>query len=549
MARRASGSDGNTQAAGGWRERREDYALRYVPSSYRRWGWLSLTGVMMGVATAMFFLAWGGELATSYGTGNLLWGMIFGTVFIGGVGFVLARIASATGLDSDLITRGAGFGFMGSALTSLIYSFNFLMFFAFEGTIMATAVHDRWPGIPTSVLYLVIGLIFIPLTWWGMTVMNWLMWLTVPVYLGFLVWTVYLAAQHPAGTPFWSYTPAHPTNPDAGPALLQVLASVLALITQATIAADIGRFIPAAKRNAGAFAVGFVSQLLTFLGLTLLGGWLTIRLGGSTNPGAYLAGLLGAWGALFVIVTQLRINVTNVYSGSLAYANFFSRVFHLTPGRHYWVILTAGLGTALMFGGIFAHLTAVLTFEGVFVMAWIMAVISDILVNKTLLRIAPADYFYKRAQTHRYNPVGVGSLLVALAVAVPLAFGVAGPLGRTLAPFISGGIAFVGAPVIAALTRARFYKADTVAVNVDPALPPLGAGAVVTSALAGQELATGVIERCVKCQLTFERAEFVRCPFHQGALCSVCCGAEAACGEMCKSGSAQSLAGSPVEVR
>jgi hypothetical protein len=49
---------------GGWKERREDYALRYVPAEYRRWGPASLTGVMVGVATAMFFLAWGGELAT-----------------------------------------------------------------------------------------------------------------------------------------------------------------------------------------------------------------------------------------------------------------------------------------------------------------------------------------------------------------------------------------------------------------------------------------------------------------------------------------------------
>jgi len=27
-----------------WQERREDYALRYVPASYRRWGAASLTG-------------------------------------------------------------------------------------------------------------------------------------------------------------------------------------------------------------------------------------------------------------------------------------------------------------------------------------------------------------------------------------------------------------------------------------------------------------------------------------------------------------------------
>ena len=131
-----------------WIERREDYALRFVPLGYRRWSWISLLGVMLGISTAMFFLAWGGQLAQAYGTRNLLIGMILGTLFIGAVGYFFTSISSITGLDSDLITRGAGFGFMGSAVTSLIYSFNFLMFSAFEGSIMANAIHARFEPIP-----------------------------------------------------------------------------------------------------------------------------------------------------------------------------------------------------------------------------------------------------------------------------------------------------------------------------------------------------------------------------------------------------------------
>ncbi len=519
-------------AAADWQERREDYALRYVPAGYRRWGAASLTGVMLGVATAMFFLAWGGQLATAYGTKNLFIGMVFGTVFIGGLAFLLARISSATGLDSDLITRGAGFGFMGSAVTSLIYSFNFLMFFAFEGTIMATAVHARFSSVPIWSLYLVIGLVFIPLTWWGLTVMNWVMWATTPIYLAFLGWTIYLAATSTVRLPFWDYTPDAATNPAAGPALLQVIASVLALISQATIAADVGRFIPAARRTEGAFAVGLVSQLLTFLGVTMLGAWFTLSFKGSTNPGEYLATLMGIWGVLFVIVTQLRINVTNVYSGSLAYANFFCRVLHVTPGRQYWVILTSVLGTALMFGGIFAHLTSVLTFEGVFVMAWVMAVVADITINKPL-GLSPRNFLYKRAHTNKFNPVGVGALLIALVVALPMAFGLFGELGKTLAPFVSGVSAFVAAPVIAAATRGRFYQPATVARNIDPALPPVGAGAA--SGVVFTEQPEARHADCVVCNQRFELAEFAACPFHNGAICSVCCASEGKCKDMCKS--------------
>lgn len=515
-----------------WGERREDYALRYVPAGYRRWSAISLTGVMLGVATAMFFLAWGGELALSYGTRNTLLGMVIGTVFIGGLATILARISSATGLDADLITRGAGFGFMGSAITSLIYSFNFLMFFAFEGTIMATAVHQRWPAIPLWALYLIIGVAFIPLTWWGMTVVNWVMWVSLPIYLVFLVWTIKLALDHGGAPGFWGYVPKAPTSPEAGPALLQVLAAVLALVSQATIAADVGRFIPGQRRTSGAFIVGFVSQLLTFVGVAMLGAWLTFSFGRESNPGTYLASLMGVWGVLFVVTTQLRINVTNVYSGSLAYANFFCRVFHVTPGRHWFVILTSALGTALMFGGIFEHLNAVLTFEGIFVMAWVMSITADILVNKPL-GLVPRNFIFKRGQSRKWNPVGMVSMLVALVVAIPMAFGLFGPLGKTLAPFVSGVIAFALTPLMALLTKARWYQPETVAVNIDPALPAVGAGDARHLHFA--DTPESARTDCGVCGQRFELAEFARCPFHEVDICSVCCASESACADMCKS--------------
>ena len=511
-----------------WAERREDYALRYVPERYRQWGWASLTGVMVGVATAMFFLAWGGQLITSYGTIDLFYGMLFGTVFIGGLAFIFATIASRTGLDSDLITRGAGFGFLGSAITSLIYSFNFLMFFAFEGTIMATAIHSWWPVIPNGLIYIAIGFVFLPLTWWGITVINWLMWVTIPIYLGLLAWAIILAATNGVHVSFWSYQPAHPVDTAAGPAILQVLAAVMALISQATIAADIGRFIPRGKNVRGAIAVGFISQLITFLFLTMLGGWFTLRLGHSTNPGSYLTKLLGIWGVLLVVITQIRINVSNVYSGSLAYTNFFCRVFHYTPGRHYWVVLTAILGTLLMFGGIFTHLIAVLTFEGVFVMAWVMTIVADITINKLILGVSPKKYLYKRAQLYRFNPVGVGAMLLALAISLPFALGFDGAFGKSLAPFISGAVAFAFAPIIAVITKGKYYVASTVGRDIIDDDHSYSARMTCDS---GDHDST---TECVKCTDRFDSREFVQCPFLRGPICSVCCSSEARCGEMCK---------------
>ena len=42
--------------------------------------------------------------------------------------------------------------------------------------------------------------------------------------------------------------------------------------------------------------------------------------------------------ALFVVVSQLKINVTNAYAGSLAWSNFFARLTHSHPGRVVWLV-------------------------------------------------------------------------------------------------------------------------------------------------------------------------------------------------------------------
>lgn len=443
-----------------WTENREDYAQDRVPLRYRQWSTFSLFGVMFGITTAMFFLSWGGTLVLAYGTQALVWGMVIAGLAIGGLAFAWTKRASKTGLGADLLSRSSGFGYYGSAVTSLIYTLTFLMFFAFEGAIMANAIHAQWPGIPKWIVYIVTGLVFIPLTWYGMRLMNILMWVTLPVYAVFLVITVVEAAGQPSSVDFWSYVPQEVTDPAAGPGLLQVLAAALAVLSQVTISADLGRFIPPHRRTSGALIVGLFSQILTFVGCGILGGWLTLQFGVS-DPGAYLPAIMGAWGVLFVIVTQVRINVTNIYSGSIIYSTLFTRLFNFTPGRHWWVVLTTVLGTLLMFGDIYSNINEVLTFEAVLIIAWVMAVVADMFVIKGWLKLVPDDSPYEKHELRRYNPVGLTAVGTALVIAVPLAFGATGPFGVTLAPFISGSVSFIVAPIVAIATKGRYYAPAT----------------------------------------------------------------------------------------
>ena len=493
------------------KERREDYALRYVPERFRIWHWSSIFSVFVGVSTAMFFLAWGGELTLAYGTWPTIWGMVFGVVLIGSIGFFFSWIGSRTGLDSDLITRGSGYGFMGSAIASLVYSFNYLMFFAFEGSILVAALQGEWPHVPTLAWELMIGATFLVLAIWGMTFLSWLMWITLPIYL-VAVAVVVSAAAHVSHPASWlSYHPVHPPSTASGPIFLQLGATVFALISMATQGADLGRFVRKQDRLVGSIFNGYVFTIVSFLGVVLLGSYLGVEFH-NTNPGTYFSQVLGVGGVLTVVITQLRINTINVYSGSLAYSNFFSRVFHFTPGRYWWGILTAVLGTLLMMGNLFTHMLQVLTFEGVFIIAWAMSVVSDTIFNKWWLKINQADYEYKRAFLPRFNPIGVGSLLLALIVAVPLAFGAAGPIGVSWAPFVSALGGLIWPPIIALGVKGRPYQVASSATLPEP----------------------DAAHQCVKCHLEFEGVDMVVCPFHQGPLCSVCCGAEAHCHDVCK---------------
>ncbi|EAS2265027.1 hypothetical protein CEJ06_24615, partial [Salmonella enterica] len=55
---------------------------------------------------------------------------------------------------------------------------------------------------------------------------------------------------------------------------------------------------------------------------------------------------------LFVLVSQLKINLTNAYAGSIAWSNFFSRLTHSHPGRVVWLVFNVAIAVLLMELGI-----------------------------------------------------------------------------------------------------------------------------------------------------------------------------------------------------
>ncbi len=110
----------------------EDYALRFATKSFRSWSEWLVASTAIGGLSFLALEAIGGSLAISYGFANSFWAILVVGVIIFLTGLPIAYYAAQYNVDIDLLTRGAGFGYLGSTITSLIYASFTFIFFALE---------------------------------------------------------------------------------------------------------------------------------------------------------------------------------------------------------------------------------------------------------------------------------------------------------------------------------------------------------------------------------------------------------------------------------
>jgi CheY-like chemotaxis protein/purine-cytosine permease-like protein len=437
----------------------------------------------------------------------------------------------------DLLTRGAGFGYIGSTVTSLIYASFTFIFFALEAAIMAYALELAF-DIPPAWGYLVCALVVIPMVTHGVTALS-----------RFQVWTqpLWLAAAGRALRLCLS-RPPHPGGRAAGlcgagrpgrrfnPLLFGGALTVgVALITQMGEQVDYLRFMP--EKTAASRTRWWAGVLLGGPGwvlpgvLKMLGGALLATLALSLSVPAdrvvdpnqmYLAayelvfshyGWAVAATALLVVVSQLKINVTNAYAGSLAWSNFFARVTHSHPGRVVWMVFNTLIALMLMELEVFKAIGGVLGLYSNIAISWIMAVVADLVVNKPL-GLSPKGIEFRRAHLYDINPVGVGAMGAASLLSVLAHVGLFGPLAQAFSAVIAMAVAFVTAPLIAWATRGRYYLARQ-----------------PEAAYLGSRLRPS---RCVICERSYEGEDMARCPAYGGPICSLCCSLDARCHDLCK---------------
>ena len=526
----------------------EDYALRYTPQSFRKWSELRVANTAFGAASFLVLEAVGATLLVQYGFVNAFWAILATGLIIALAGWPIAVYAARHGLDMDLLTRGAGFGYLGSTITSLIYASFTFIFFALEAAVMAYAL-DLAFDIPPAWGYLVCALVVLPLVTHGVTAIGRLQVWTQPLWIAMLVLPyVFVFRVHPhALAGLWAY--AGEDGQGGTFSLLKFGSAMtvgIALMTQMGEQADYLRFMPArTPANRGRWWLGVaiggpgwvLPGVLKMLGGTLLA-WIAIGqsvpLDRAVDPNQmYLAaydtvfsrpGMAVAATAAFVVLSQLKINVTNAYAGSLAWSNFFARLTHSHPGRVVWVAFNTAIALMLMELDVFTVLGKVLGLYANLAISWLMAVVADLVINKPLA-LSPRGIEFRRAYLYDVNPVGVGAMGIASVLSIAAHLGAFGPLAQAFSALIALVTAFVASPLIAWATKGRYYLAR----RVDEA--PIR---FLVSGQAAGEGARYRVLRCSICEREYEGPDMAHCPAYQGPICSLCCSLDARCGDLCK---------------
>ncbi|WP_139070105.1 purine-cytosine permease family protein [Bacillus sp. FJAT-27225] len=435
----------------------DDYSLGSVPRSKRKMGWLSITNITFGIATAIFYIQMGSVMALRFGAMNAIISAAYAIVVAGILGTIIAYLSAKSGMNVNLMSRGGGFGYIGASLTSLIYATNFIMYCALEGMILVAAVHAFLPAIPEWIWILIFGTLVIPLNWFGIKQLDKLQKWSLPLFFIFLIAAITMAFLTPSvyGGTFWTYMPDGLQV--GGTALLSCIGMQHGIMgLTPLLASDYARFLKPKDTKLGMFAIGFVPQIFCFGVMGGLGIWFGVRLG-EANPGVYIVLLLGVWGALFTMLTQIRINVTNIYSGSLSLSTFFENVVKYTPGRHFWVVVTGVSAIALMLGRITDHLELLLTFQGVFLMTWATILVVDAIVIKKIMKIGPGYYEYRQENLYKWNPVGVAALIIASGLGTIAAIGFMGGFLKSTAAFFASILAAILSVFLAKYTNGKYY--------------------------------------------------------------------------------------------
>ncbi|KPF46428.1 ATP-binding protein [Rhizobium sp. AAP43] len=517
----------------------EDYALRFTAKSARQFSSSRISQTAIGAISFLALEAIGGTITIAYGTTNAFFAIIVAAILMLLVGIPISKYAIRHGVDIDLLTRGAGFGYIGSTITSLIYASFTFMLFAIEASIMTKALELAF-GVQLWLGYIISAVVVLPLVTYGVRMISKFQLITQPVWIILNILPfIFIAFLDWEKIDLWrAFAGVNHSNAGLGQAapfdLLEFGAAsavILALMPQIGEQVDFLRFLPpeGARRLHHRIAIFLAGAGWVVLGVPklLAGSFLAVLtlstgvpIGEAADPAHMYVAAFGYMlpnetAALllmagFVVISQLKINVMNAYAGSLAWSNFFSRLTHSHPGRVVWLVFNVAIALLLMELGIYRLLEQTLGIFSIIAMSWLCAISADLFINKKL-GLSPPGIEFKRAHLYDINPVGCGTMALSATLSLAAHFGAFGPLAASLSTYVTL-VAFVISPLIAWSTGGKFYLARK----------PRQSWKNLTEIT------------CSICEHPFEPEDMAWCPAYAAPICSLCCTLDSRCHDMCK---------------
>jgi purine-cytosine permease-like protein len=505
--------------------KQDDYALRRVPGTWRWSAWEALWA-HSGISTAMAYPITAALLSVAYGAPSMIVALIITLLYTGVGVYYTVKKSSQEGTSNDLMSRHT-FGFHGSAFQTVLYGLLGTIYFSIETHVMSASLSEAIPILPYWLSAAIVCIAFIPLTYYGMVFMAKLQGLTVWIYvLGIILAIVGLfggwaeqANSALAGSSWWNVNPNHVEMSwisvlGAMGAFIGILGSI-----QILLVTDTARFIKVREKKKGGILYTLIGVTVPTLLTPLFGIYLLAATAGTNpDPGVTFVWLLGPIGLFFVIITQIRCNVINVYFGTNALENFTSQLFKLNWKRTIFLIPFMVISYIILVSPFLNYFGTIMTMLSVFLFNYVSVLFGDWLLVRKKYNI-PQWSEFRRGYLPKYNKIGMYSMWIPTIVGVVMASGMFGIVPQVLAVPVTGIAAFIMPGIIAAM-----MSKETVVKQYFARIPVR---------LSNVKDHDGE-HQCAACNNTYHMSDFVVCPFHNGKqLCSNCCSSERSCNSMC----------------
>jgi cytosine permease len=353
----------------------DDYSLSRVPKSAR----LPMFDIMLvrvgALATLSQFML-GAALGYGMSFWQAFWAMMFGSVILQVISFLIGYAGAREGLSTSLLSRWSGFGRYGSSIISTVIAICTIGWFGVQNSVFANGIVQATHGkLNLPVAAGITGLGVTVLVIFGFKLLSATAKIAVPAFLLVVGFGIYqVLGNHSIlglmGTP----APGEGLSFGVGATMVAGGFMIGAVITP-----DFTRF---ARNGKDVFWMTTIGTIVGEMGVGMVA--VLMAHAAKTNDVVSIMLQTSGWlGAAVVVFSTVKINNLNLYSSSLGFTNIMDSVFKVKVNRGIVTLVIGVIGTVLSILGILDRFVDFLVFLGILIPPIAGIIVIDYFVLKT----------------------------------------------------------------------------------------------------------------------------------------------------------------------